>query len=237
MTEAARRNPLGNYRFLGREGRPFSDGVVADQGYDLVHARFESPAPLDAGLAAAVRHVTAAGRPVQAIAGFELRIPEPFTPQDFAAFNEGYVASLRSVGVEVDGLIPTARTNVAPLAGHVTEPSLHALSYTVPGRRTAEAFVMSGVPEDETADYAAMMDSIMRALSGRMKEIGAAWSDATEIQFYGEEGPRDLLVEKVIAHAGRAAAGGIHWFPSRPPIVGLNFELDVRSAGMEVVVA
>ena len=228
---------MGNYRFLGREGRPFSDGVVADQGYDLVHARFERPAPLDAGLAAAVRHVSAAGRPVQSIAGFELRIPEPFTPQGFAMFNEGYVARLKAVGLEVDGLIPTARTNVAPVAGRVTEPSLHALSYTVPGRRAQAAFVMSGVPEEEDGDYAEMMDSIMRVLSSRMKDIGAMWGDASEIQFYGEEGPRGLLLEKVIEHAGPAAAGGIHWFPSRPPIVGLNFEIDVRSAGMELVIA
>jgi hypothetical protein len=235
VTEAARTNPLGNYRFLGREGRPFSDGIVADQGHDLVHARFASPVPLDAGLSAAVRHVTTTGRPVQSIAGFELRIPEPFSPHDFAAFNDGYIARLKAVGLDVEGLIPTARTNVAPHAGRVTEPSVHAVSYTVPSRRTQAAFVMSGVPEEEPSDFAAMMDSILRVLSGRMKDIGAAWKNATEIQFYGEEGPGDLLVERLIRHAGAAAAAGVHWFPSRPPVVGLSFEIDVRSAGMELV--
>jgi hypothetical protein len=65
-------NPRGNYRFLVAEGRPFSGGVVTDDGYDLVRATFEVPIALEAGLAAAERHIVAAGRPVQAIAGVDL---------------------------------------------------------------------------------------------------------------------------------------------------------------------
>src|SRR5436309_7218921 len=71
----------GSYRYLAGPGRPFSGGVVADAGFDLVHAVFARPVPLEAGLEAAARHVEAAGRPATALAAFELRIPQPLTRQ------------------------------------------------------------------------------------------------------------------------------------------------------------
>jgi len=37
----------GNYRYLDSPGRPFSAGVVADRGFDLVHATLLKPLPLD----------------------------------------------------------------------------------------------------------------------------------------------------------------------------------------------
>jgi hypothetical protein len=225
----------GNYRFLAAEGRPFSGGAVADEGYDLVHARFERPLPLEAGLAAASRQVAAAGRPVQAIAGFELRIPAPLTRAGFDAFNERYVTSLRRLGLEVDGLMPAARTNVAAVVGGVSEPSVYAVSYSIPGQRTRPAFVLSGAPEEEGADTAARLDSIMRALSGRLDALGASWEDATAIQMYGVDDFQDLVVEKVLKATGGAAVHGIRWFPSLPPIEALKLEIDARSTGTELV--
>ena len=40
----------GNYRSLIVPGRPFSDGVVADAGFDLVRAVLYRPLPLYEGL-------------------------------------------------------------------------------------------------------------------------------------------------------------------------------------------
>ena len=208
---------------------------MADEGYDLVHARFARPIALTAGLTAAARQVAAAGRPVLAIAGFELRIPEPLTQAGFAHFNRDYVAQLKELGLQVDGLMPAARTNVAPVVGGVTEPSVYAVSYTVPTLRAATAFVLAGAPEEEPGDAATMLESIMRVLSLRLEEVSATWSDATAIQLYGVEDVQALVVEKVLKWTGQAAVHGIHWFPSWPPIVGLKLEIDVRSAGLELV--
>jgi hypothetical protein len=229
-------NRSGNYRFLAAEGRPFSGGAVADEGYDFVHARFEHPLPLEAGLAAAARQVAAAGRPVHAIAGFELRIPEPLTKAAFDGFNERYVTSLRRLGLEVDGLMPAARTNVAVVVGAVSEPSLFAVSYTIVGQSTRRAFVLSGVPEEEGSDTASRLDSIMRVLSGRLEALGVSWEDATAIQLYGVDHFQELLVEQVLKRVGGAAVHGIQWFPSLPPIEGLKLEIDARSAGTELVI-
>jgi hypothetical protein len=228
-------NRPGSYRFLGAEGRPFSGGAVADEGYDLVHASFVRPLPLEAGLAAAARQVAAAGRPVHAIAGFELRIPAPLTRPAFDAFNERYVTSLRRLGLEVDGLMPAARTNVVAALGAVSEPSLFAVSYTIVGHRAHPAFVLSGAPEDEGADTVARLESIMRVLSGRLDALGVSWEHATAIQMYGVDDFQDLVVEKVLKATGGAAVHGIRWFPSLPPIEGLKLEIDARSAGTELV--
>jgi hypothetical protein len=221
---------------LGAHGRPFSGGMVADDGYDLVHARFATPIGLAAGLAAAAREVANAARSVQAIAGFELRIPEPLSQAEFDSFNRDYVAQLKGMGLEVNGMMPAARTNVAALVGGVSEPSVYAVSYTVPTVRSTRAFVLSGAPEEKSGDAPTMLESIMRVLSPRLDEIGASWADATTIQLYGIDDFQKDLVDKVLSRTGSAAIHGIHWFPSRPPIVGLKLEIDARAAGLEVVV-
>lgn len=229
-------NQPGGYRFLAAEGRPFSGGAVADEGFDLAHVTFERPIPLEAGLAAAVRHVTDSGRPVSAIAGFELRIPAPLTDADFDSFNRGYVSKLKGLGLEVDGLMPAARTNVAPTEGAVSEPSVYAVSYTIPARRAGRAFVLSGVPEAEPGDTATMVDSMIGALTARLTELTGSWTEVTAIQLYGVDDFKDLVAETVLSRSGRKALPTIQWFPSRPPIEGLNLEVDIRSAGVEVVV-
>src|SRR2546422_6377101 len=103
-------NTAGNYHFLGAEGRPFSNGAAADPGFDLVHATFERPLPLDRGLEAAARHLDKASRPVQSITGFELRIPEPFDSRRFEEFNHGYGERVTALGLLADGLLRPAHT-------------------------------------------------------------------------------------------------------------------------------
>jgi hypothetical protein len=228
-------NRAGNYHFLASAGRPYSGGAVADEGYDIVHARFERPIQLDAGLAAAAEHVSNAGRPIHSIAGFELRSPKPFSREDFETFNVGYVTRLTALGLEVDGLMPAARTNVSPTVGAVTEVSVYAFSYTIAGSRRRRAFVASGSAEEKGTDTASRLGSIMGILSGRLEELGASWDDATAIQLYGIDDIQAQLVERVLRYADGAAVHGIQWFPSLPPVEGLKLEIDVRSAGTELV--
>jgi hypothetical protein len=227
-------NRSGNYRFLGMAGRPFSAGAVADEGFDLAHARFERPLPLQEGLAAIAQHVAAAGRPIHSIAGIELRIPEPMRRAEFDSFNQGYVASLKGLGLEVDGLLPAGRTNVA-VGGGVSEPSVYAVTYTVPGNSSRRAFVLSGAPEEEAGNATTMIDSIMRVLSARLDELGVSWHDATTIQLYGIDEIEVGVVDRLLKQVGDSAVHGVQWFPSLPPVEGLKLEVDVRSAGTELL--
>ena len=227
----------GNYRFIASDGRAFSGGAVADVGYDMVHARFMRPVPLVQGLKAAAHVVAGAGRPVAALAGFELRIPAPMTMQAFASFNHRYAELIRELGLQVGALMPAARTNVAVAAPDVTEPSLYAMSYTMPTamRGDRRAFVLSGIPEERGNDLPTKLDSIMDAIHERMTAMEVSWDDVTEIQIYGLEITQAVIEDRVLRPAGRAAVQGIHVFPAQPPIDSLTLEVDARGAGTELV--
>ena len=229
-------SPRGDYRFLAAEGRPFSAGAVADAGFDMAHATFERPVPLQAGLDAAARHVTASGRPVQAIAGFELRIPRPLSQAAFAAFNQPYVAALRRMGLEVDGLMPAGRTNVSPVLGAVAQPCVFGFTFTVPGTRGRPAFLLSGAPEEVRGDDRAMLRNITEVLAMRAHDLGCRSSDATAVQLYAEAGVDTAVVAEALASFGDAAVLGLRWFPSRPPIEGLRYEIDARSTRTESII-
>ena len=234
MTAHVVHNAAGGYRFLGQEGRPYANGALADHGLDIVHATFEHPVPLSDGIAAAQRHVAEAGRPVQSLAGFELRIPRPFTQHGFEEFNRGYIALLRGIGLEVEGLMPAARTNVAPVLGTVAEPSVFAFTYTALGSRGRPAFVLSGATEEIQGNDRALLKNIAEILTARATVLGCELVDATAAQLYasGPLDPEDLA--GVAAQLGDAVLHGVHWFPSLPPIEGLRLEIDVRSAGTEL---
>jgi hypothetical protein len=230
----------GDYRFLAAPGRPFSSGVVAEVGFDLVHARFFRPLPLEAGLEAAARHVESTGRPVTAIAAFELRIPRPFSEEGFAEFNAGYVRRLERMGLTAQPDLPTGRTNVAPIFDVVSEPSVYAFTYTVPAPAQEPgdrpAFRLSG--SAETRRDGPLEDrfrSVVETLTGRLAELGVRWEDSTAINLYAAaQAPREVEADMVAAF-GLAALHGITWMPALPPVTGLQFEIDARRVGSELI--
>ena len=89
--------PAGGFRFL--PGGRFSNAIAAEPGFALRRVRFLAPMPLAQGLAAAARIITAAGRPLEALALCELRSPLPLPRDEFLAFNERYLAALRDNGI------------------------------------------------------------------------------------------------------------------------------------------
>src|SRR4051812_20800960 len=92
-------HPTGNYQFLPiatapriTGAAPFSSGVRALPGYEIVHATFQIPLPYREGFAAAARHLEAIGRPRSALCAVEVRVPRPLTMEEFTAFNTEYRA-------------------------------------------------------------------------------------------------------------------------------------------------
>ncbi|MDH5579203.1 MAG: hypothetical protein OEZ09_12180, partial [Betaproteobacteria bacterium] len=117
----------GGYDFL--EGVfPYSQGVIAREGFALERARFLRPLPLAEGFAAIAAHLDALGRPRTALCAAELRSPRPFSFGGFGEFNRGYVAVLEDWGLVRGGLNPVARANVAPDIAPPAEPGFHAFS-------------------------------------------------------------------------------------------------------------
>jgi hypothetical protein len=44
------------------------------------------------------------------------------------------------------------------------------------------------------------------------------------------------VLEEVLKPVGAAAIHGVHWYPSRPPILGLEYEMDIRGVALELVI-
>ena len=246
----------GRYRYI-KAVFQYSGGIAAEAGYEVERARFMKPLKLAEGFAAIEAHIKALGRPSTAFAACELRSPAPFTDQGFYEFNKMYVTTLARWGIYKEGdplLNPVARTNVCPMYpiyGKRAEPLLHAFSYTVPApSATRGTFVIAG-GGDARESGPSYRDRIVRLgdtspeglrekvlfviceMERRMKLLGFGWKDAVTTQIYTVQNVGHLLGELLVARG--AAEGGIVWNYMRPPVVDLEFEMDVRGAAREIV--
>lgn len=245
-------NERGSYAFLPG-GEPYSSGVVAMEGFEIVRVALREPLPWREGFDRIEAELAAAGRERAALCAVELRSPAPFTRAGFAEFNRGYRALLEEWGLLVEGQNPIARTNVAPAWGPPPEPSLFAFSFTVPvaagGPRTfvvAGAGELRGGPLSEAAvirpgetspdAMAEKATYVMKAMTRRLEGLGVTWADVTATDVYTVH-PLDPFAGPVILDPiGPAARRGLHWYPSRPPIDELKFEMDCRGLRVERVI-
>lgn len=234
-------NERGGFRFLGAPGLPFSSGVVADEGFDIERVVLQPVLPLERGFRMVQRYLEEAGRPMQALCGMELRIPAPLSRDGFDDFNRAYIEVLDGWDLRVDGMLAPARTNVAPVDGSISEPSLFAFSFTaahepaLPG-----AFLMAGVPEaDEmTVGAEAGLRSIVSVLGNRMESLGVRWDGATAANFYAAQDWADAVASSLLPAFGDASrAVQLTWVAALPPVVPYQFEVDVRRCGKELAVA
>jgi hypothetical protein len=241
----------GGYRFL--PGIPaFSSGIVADPGWEVVHANLRAPLPWREGFARVERHLREQGRPRRALCGIELRSPAPFTFEGFDAFNEGYRAVLKDWDILIDGANPIPRTNVAPVKAAPVEPSLYGFAYTVPGATPTPTFVVAGAGEmrDRTrgregivrvgdTSPEAMREKarfVMGVMQERLRALGGEWNRVTAISVYTALPIDGAMLDEILGPAGTTAIHGIRWFPSRPPIQGLEFEVDMRGVARELAI-
>jgi hypothetical protein len=239
----------GNYRFL-KGGFPYSRGVAAAPGFAIVHVRFVAPIPIGEGFERVRAHLTAKGRPLTALCAMELRSPEPFSFEGFKDFNKGYVAVLEQWGIVRDGLNPVARTNVAPAVAPPAEPSLYGFSYTIPADGASGDFVVSGGGEWPEGSRDPMdvvrrgdlspqglrekIQFVMGLMEGRLAGLGASWSRSTCIQIYTVHDIHPFVAAEIAGRSG--SAHGFVWHFSRPPIVTIEYEMDVRGVFAELMI-
>ncbi len=243
-------HPEGGYRFLPGIA-PYSGGVVAANGHEIVHVLFRRPEPYRKGFERVAQHLIAEKRPRAALCGIELRSPKPFSFAGFAAFNGEYARILEDWGLFVDGVNPVARTNVAPAVGPPGEPVLSGFSYTRPSQPAASpSFVVAGageLPEGVLAPEAIVRAGessaeaieqkarfVMDLMETRLRGLGGDWSDLTDIEVYTVHPIDRLLPALILERVGPAAVHGVLWYFSRPPIEGIEFEMDMRGVGIEI---
>lgn len=246
-------NPRGNFSFVRGYGAPFSAAAVAAPGFDLVHITFKPLARMADGFAAIERHLREVGRPINALCGIELRIPAPLTPAGFDEFNRGYIERLSAWGVHVDGANPVARTNVALEVNPVAEPSMYGFYYTVTTGVAEPGFVLAGVPEiasrqGSKREIVAAGDvsaegmrrktvCVLDGLGAVLGEIGRRWDDATAVNLYTVRDAYPLLANALLPALGGGGQRGIRWHYARPPVIGLELEIDGYAACCELLLA
>ena len=245
-------NHRGNFRFT--KGSAFyASAVTADAGFEIIRAIFERPVPLGAGFEAIQQKLKSHGRPVQALCGMELRAPAPYPNRLlFMEFNAMYVERLRGLDLLVEGLVPITRANLAVTDGSVSEQCVYAFLYTVPSRVNRPTFATSaaadlrfkpdGTPENVAAgDTSAeglreKVSFVARVVDGKLQEIAASWDLATQIRIYTVHQIGALFPEVILPLAGSGARHGLTWHYVRPPVEGLEVEIDVRGILQEVAI-
>jgi hypothetical protein len=240
----------GGYRYLPGVFQ-YSAGVVALANFEIVRVTFRKTHPLHEGFRKAAEIIKAAGRPLTAFCACELRSPGQFSESAFRAFNESYVEVLDEWGLIVAGENPVARSNVCPELSAPPEPVMYAFSYTQPsGAAMAPTFVIAGsgeVPEGKAnyrdhivspgdlspAGMRAKVRFVREEMERRLAGFAMGWRDVTAAQAYSIRDFHDCLADELIAEG--AADHGLIWHYCRPPIVGLDFEMDCRGISREFV--
>lgn len=242
-------NPKGSYRFLpGIE--PYSSGVVAEPDWEIVHAALAHPLPWRDGLTSVRKYLEAAGRSHHALCGVELRCPEPFSMDGFIAFNRRYRAVLEEWDMLVDGVNPVARTNVAPVESAVRESVIYGFSYTIPSDVKRPTFVVAGggelrgalvakniVRAGDTTEEAMMEKAqcVVDIMCERLSQLGNN-ALVSHIDVYTAHSLTRPLVQVVTRGIPSSASVGLHWFYTRPPILDIEFEMDMRGVVQDIVV-
>lgn len=240
----------GNYKYIVSPGGPFSSGVAALPGYALRRVRLMRPIPMADGFAFIKKHLEREGRPVTALAACELRSPAAMTGEQFQAFNGEYLKTLHQWGCKAGDINPLARSNLAPITEVPSEAMFFAFTYTVPESGASGDFLISGKPE--IRDGAPPSERIvggrdvslkgleikarfvMNAMRERVAALGCDWSKVTAAQIYTVHDIRPLL-DTVFAE-DKVSQIGLTWYPAWPPVIGMEFEVDVRSVRTELVI-
>ncbi len=243
-------NPKGNFRFITGIA-PFSFGVVANPGYEIVHVTFHPLPHLQRGFTLIERHLQSLQRPLQALCGMELRISSPLSPQAFDEFNQPYIEKLASWNMLVDGLNPVARSNLALAVNPVHEPSVYGFSYTVPASREGTTFLVAGTPEVRARsgaerDIVAPGDVspvglrqkaayVLEALTARLRELQVTWTEVTTVEVYTVHDLYPVLATTLLPALQGAGRHGIRWHYARPPVIEVEYEMDVRGVHHELI--
>jgi len=239
----------GGYRFIPGPFQ-YSGGVAAEPGFRIERARFRRPLPLAQGFAAVEAHLAALGRAPTAFCACELRSPAQFTEAGFIAFNRSYVERLALWGIFRDEVNPVARSNVCPEIGPPDAPAFYAFSYTVRGEGGGFVAAGSGEARGETSgSYAdrivrlgdqsadAMREKaryVLGEMERRMAALGFDWGDVTTTQLYTVFDIHSFLADEFVRRG--AVPAGLTWHFARPPVEGLDLEIDVRGLGCERVI-
>ena len=218
-------NSKGNFRFI--KGRnPFSSGAVADAGYEIVRAVFDPMLPLEAGFRSQIEtHLRGIGRPLNALSGMELRIPQALSLEGFRhlpATCKGWRHGESMSGTESRGQDQCCPGDQSCAGGERLRLFVHGA--VEPERST---FVISGAPEVGVSErnqrivvapgdvsregMRQKIAQVLGSLHGLLQEIGASWGDATAVGVYTVQDIHPYMEDMLLREIPSANVHGITW--------------------------
>ena len=241
-------HPNGEYRFL-KGIAPYSCGVVATPGHEIIHATLKHPMDWREGFQGIANYLSEMGLQKSSLCAVQLRCPAPYPMHGFIDFNEDYLEVLRSWKLYVGDLNPIARTNVAPLNSPPIAPQLYAFSFVTKTRMTRPTFIVAGAGElrDGILDQAGIIRAgetsedgmlekatyVIQVMTERMQGLSCGWADVNRTNLYSCHPVHQALQKAVLPAMGPAALHGVNVFATRPPVVDIEFEMDVRGVCQE----
>jgi hypothetical protein len=245
-------NPAGHYHFL-KGIDPYSSGVVADPGFEIVHVILRDTPAWRVGFERIAAHLASEGLDRAALCAVQLRCPKPYSIDGFIGFNKEYRGVIAEWDLLIDDLNPVARTNVAPSYAPPSEARMFAFSYTTRAadRDLPLSLVIAGAGElrdgvlepdsivrrGDTSDDA-MRDKaslVMKVMEERLDGLGARWDLLNQINVYTVHSLSGFVEDVVLNRLGPARRMGIHWHHARPPVEEIEFEMDMRGVHRELV--
>jgi hypothetical protein len=165
--------------------------------------------------------------------------------QRFIEFNRCYCSVLEEWGVFVDGANPIARTNVCPLALDDPVPVLHAFSFVRPNAELRrQTFIVAGA--GELVEGTLVDDSILRrgetsaaaiaekaryvceVMAERLRGLHGTWDEVTSVNVYTVHPLHRLMESLLLSVLPAARRHGVTWHYTRPPVIGIEYEMDLR---------
>lgn len=245
-------HPHGSYRFLPGIA-PYSCGVIANLGHEIVHVTLEVARPWREGFDLVDRFLRKQGRQRAELCAMELRSPKPFTMPGFIEFNRGYCVVLEEWDVLVDGVNPIARTNVCPIALDGPAPVLHAFAFVRPNAGLQrQTFIVAGA--GELVEGTLVNDGILRrgetspeaiaekaryvceVMLERLRGLQVSSDEVTTVNAYTIHPLHPLMESLVFPGLPAARRHGVTWHYTRPPVVDIEFEMDLRGVVTQWVV-
>lgn len=240
----------GNYRYIPAVFQ-YSSGAAADEGFEIERVRFDKLVPLAEGFAHIASYIEAEGRPLTAFCACELRSPAAFTEDGFRAFNLKYVETLAQWGIYDGSSNPVARSNVCPERDPPAAPSFYAFCFTRPSKGASPSFAIAGGAElrngagpysERIVRYQDLSPEglkekvrfTVQSMEERLAAFGFTWKDTTGVQAYTIRDFHPLCADELVSRG--AARSGLTWHYARPPVIGLEYEMDCRRVLRETVI-
>jgi hypothetical protein len=181
----------------------------------------------------------------------ELRIPKALSVEGFNTFNQPYIDRLQEWGAHVEAMNPVARTNVALEVGAVAEPSVYGFCYTAPSDVPSKTFVIAGAGElqgsglddivsrgdTSKAGLRAKAERVLAIMTERLEGMGLSWTDVTQSNIYTVHDIHPLMASTILPAHREAARHGVRWHFARPPVLEIEYEMDMRGVRQEIFVA